>query len=147
MMAINQFDRVTAKEVIRRAEAALAPLAEEFGLTLTPKGSSYDDTVLRLRVELGIRQLADGRSSDQAQFEKYCVIYGLSPKEFGREFDYCKDRYKIVAVQPSRDKRPIVGARTRDGKRFLFEPEQVQNALGLSATAAGDRLRDYVRTR
>lgn len=132
-MAINQFDMVTAKEVMRRAEAALAPLAEEFGLTLTPKGSSYDETVLRLRVELGIRQLADGRSADQAQFEKFCVIYGLSPNEFGREFEHGGIRYKIVAVQPSRDKRPIVGARTRDGKRFLFRPLEVQQALNRSA--------------
>jgi len=124
-MAINAFDRETAKEVMRRAEAALAPLAAEYGLTFRPK-ASYDEATLRLRIEMGIRELADGRSADQAQFEKFCVLYELDKKDFGQEFETGGTRYKIVAVQPKRFKRPVVGARVPDGKRFLFTPDQVR---------------------
>lgn len=125
---ITEFDRTIAGTLGKQARTLLEPLAQQHGLTIKDRGGRYDSTMLKLTFELLVTETPDGKSGDQAQFEKYCFIAGLTPDQFGLEFTYSGETYRIVGIAPKRSKRPVIGARTTDGKRFVFPPEVIRQS-------------------
>lgn len=123
---ITEFDRTIAGTLGKQARTLLEPLAQQHGLTIKQRGGRYDPTTLKLTFELLVTETPDGKSGEQAQFEKYCFIAGLTPDQFGTEFSYAGETYRIVGIAPKRSKRPVIAARTKDGKRFVFPGDVVQ---------------------
>ena len=117
---ITAFDRPIAAAMVRELRRLLEPFAEQHGLTVERQGGTYDATKLTLRFEVRVSETADGRSGEQAEFEKYCFIAGLRPEDFGSEFAHNGTVYRVVAIAPKRSKNPVIAARVKDGKRFVF---------------------------
>jgi len=125
---ITEFDGPLAKALREQANALLQPLAQQHGLTILEQGARYTPTTLTLTIQLIVSTTPNGRSGEQAEFEKYCVIAGLRPDQFGAQFTYAGETYQIVGIAPKRPKRPIIAARTKDGKRFVFTEETVHRS-------------------
>jgi hypothetical protein len=84
--------------------------------------------MLKLTLELRVAGTADGRSGEQAEFEKYCFIAGLTPEDFGLEFTYNGEDYRVTGIAAKRSKNPVITARIRDGKRFVFSSDVLRQS-------------------
>lgn len=126
---LTKFDRETARLFADRVKAVLSPLAQEFGLDVALRGGTYDDLKLLSKVEFTVKTTGNGVSGAEAEFGKYCGWFGLTPDAFGASFSYNGKLYTVAGIAPKRLKRPIIGARVPDGKRFLFEAEVVKRCF------------------
>jgi hypothetical protein len=131
-MPITRFDRPTLARLRTELEAALAPVAEKLGITLTVGSGTYRDETATLKLELAVVR-ADGTavSVEAENFKRYCHFDGLKPEDLNRPFKVGGTEYKIVGYRPKAPKKPYVIARTRDDKRFIATPDMVKRGLGV----------------
>jgi len=122
-------DRSKAKEISAAIEAALQPVAEQFGLELTMKGGTYDINIYRPRIEL---KTADAGRVD---FERYAEMFGLSADDFGREFTTGARRFRISGISPRSTKRPILATEIVSSRVYKFTVEGIKLALGVKAVS------------
>lgn len=120
-MTITGFDRETCKRLTADLEAALQQFAAERGLSLLSRGGTFDPPLsFTAKIEFRITATADGRSADQARFERDCGLVGLTAADFGRTFMFAGQTYIVADLNVGRAK-PLIA--TRDGKRYAFSIE------------------------
>lgn len=64
------------------------------------------------------------------QFALFAPTFGLVADDFGRQFSFGKNLYKIVGCSPKSFKFPVLAARIPDGKTFKFKVDDVKKTLG-----------------
>lgn len=69
-------------------------------------------------------------NAEKDQFALFAPTFGLVANDFGRQFRFQKNLYKIVGCSPKSFKYPILGARVPDGKTFKFQAVDVIQKLG-----------------
>lgn len=71
--------------------------------------------------------MQDGTALDpeRLRFEALAEAFGLSPADFGRQFDTARERFKITGIDPRRPKYPVSAERIPDGQGFKFTSDQV----------------------
>jgi hypothetical protein len=130
MDKITKFDPATCRALSDRIKAALQPLAESLGVTITMGGGKYEagyyDPKLRVSV-VG----ADGTigSPEAAAFRQLAHLYGLKAEDLGKTFRAQGDTLTITGLRTRAAKRPIV-ARATSGKSYVFPAEDVKRLLG-----------------
>lgn len=83
--------------------------------------------IRRSEFEIEYRQV-DPNSGPQA-FTAAASMWGLSPKDLGREFVSQRRRFRIESANLRAHKLPIIAADVRTGKRFKFAPTTVKAGL------------------
>jgi hypothetical protein len=142
-MRITKFDRATCKMVNEEAMALLKPLAEKYGLTLGRGAGSFADQTFNMKVTFAATA-ADGKSADQAEFEKVCYAFGMKPEDWHKTFSTTKGEYRLAGLLPKRSKYCVRGEATSDGSRLLFTEDVLdrirKNRYGeLTETPAPER--------
>lgn len=71
--------------------------------------------------------LPDGTVLDpeRLRFEALAEAFGLSPADYGRQFNTGREQFRITGLDPCRPKYPVSAERVPDGKGFKFTAEQV----------------------
>lgn len=116
--------KAIAAEMLRACSA----VAAKHGLVAEGLGLQSMD--LRWNFEFGLRvsiPLPDGSTLDPERllFEALAEEFGLSPKDFGREFSTGQERFRVAGIDPRRPKYPISAMRIPDGKGYKFTAENV----------------------
>ena len=62
---------------------------------------------------------------EKDMFELLAERYGLSPADFGREFNAGGERFRVSGIDPRRPRYPISAERIPDRKGFKFTAENV----------------------
>jgi hypothetical protein len=79
-------------------------------------------------------------NAEENDFKFYARMYGLVPEDYGKEFSYVGETYKLVKILPKGKKYPLdiekVGGRN-SGKHFKFTIEQFNACLGRDSKSAG----------
>jgi hypothetical protein len=63
------------------------------------------------------------------EFEKYCILFGLEPKDYNRQFKSNGTVFTIYGLNLKAKTMPVL-ARTTDGRGFKFGAETVKRLLG-----------------
>jgi hypothetical protein len=109
-------DRKTANLILSEMEAALKPVVERHGLTITKRSGSFDFTSLRLRV--------DAVEAETAKKQVAAALSSVGVKT-DHEFTFAGRTYKVTGTRRGRDFDWVLAARQPDGRMFRFRPEQV----------------------
>jgi len=133
-MKVTRIDRRTAKMLSHELEKAATIIAEKYGLKVSKKSGSFDEMRHTARVEFSVGENADGKSSNQVDFDKYCSWYGLKPEHFGQKIALDGDTYTISGVRTKATKNTICIERVTDGKTFVVSEKVVQRILGIKHT-------------
>jgi len=139
MAKVTKMTRPVAKRIAADVAAALKPVAEKYGMSLSEGGWSYYDTDITFKPKFAV--VTD--SGVPADFERLAPKYGLEPSDFGKTFTSLGRQFRITGIKPTRRQYPISGERVPDGKSYKFTAQQVVTGLGKTSKAKfskGDRV-------
>jgi hypothetical protein len=131
MSKIKSFDRATCRLLGKKVEEALAPLAEELGISFDYKGGRFSSNAVTMKIEAATLS-ADGsvNSKEAEAFKQLAKMYGFEDKDLNAEFTVGGDKYAIKGLNTRAHKMPIQADRVRDGRGFKFPADAVLRALG-----------------
>ena len=111
-------------------KVALKSVEEEFDIRIDPGSIKYSVGTATIKVEIK-KNSVDGKSCEQAEFNKLCTGYGLGTDHYGAEVILTDGtKAKIHSIFRRRRKYPI-GVQTTAGKVFLMTARQVRHQLGI----------------
>jgi hypothetical protein len=129
-MKISRFDGPSVHAILDECHAALAPIAEKYGLTLDRKGRTYQREALPVMFQFLIAKTdADGVTLDAQgmDFQRYAQTFDLEPSDLGREFNVPEGkRFRICGLNVRSPKYPVMAEEVRTGKKFKFSVERVK---------------------
>ncbi len=111
----------------QEADEVLSQLAEKYDINIKAGNISYNKSSFNLKIEATKKEV-NGKSFEQAEFEKYCLIYDLQPEDYNREFVYAGKKYNITGFKPRSRKYPVL-VKCDDGKTYKFTKEMVKQVL------------------
>lgn len=117
-MKITTFDRSEHRRLSAAIEAALKKVGDDFGVDLTAAGGVFGENRPHIKIAVTVRDNGSGMSSEHANFNRYCAMYGLKPEHFGQNIILDRTAYEIVGIKTSSGKYPIQIKRIFDGKVF-----------------------------
>lgn len=128
-MKIEKFDKETLKLMREEINAALAPLAQKFGLESIALGSiSYEATRFSGKVEVVLPSRAD----DPAVKERTAMeanILGLPEDIIGTPFVVGRDMYEVVRLDLKKRKFPVIAKNLTNGNNYKFSETVVLAAI------------------
>ncbi len=99
-------------------EEALKEIAEKYNVTITAGKIKYSEAEFALTIDVKKKEV-NGKSFEQAEFEKYCFLYHLKPEDYLKSFKTSGKNFVITGFKPNRPKFPII-AKGEDGKSYKF---------------------------
>lgn len=123
-----KFDRATVRRISDEAEAALAAVAEKYGMTLSRGNGRFSPDRLTVKFDFAMATEA-GAPSDFAQKAK---MVGLPEDCFGKVFISGGTRYTITEINLRRRKYPVSGTGPQGG-RYKFTADTVRWGLERAA--------------
>jgi hypothetical protein len=116
------------KQVAPGIAADIQKVLEKHGVGyVTHRATVYPDG--RVDMKLTLNQAGTAEDLGKSDFENYCVFSGLKPEDFGKTFRSGGEEYKISGWAPKKFKRPLIAKNVRNGKSFVFPPEDVVRLL------------------
>ena len=79
-------------------DQALLPIAEKYSLTIKAGSINYQEDTFSMKIECA---KTDAGNLEQKEFAKYCLLYGLSPGDYMREFVFNSERYALAGLSVS----------------------------------------------
>lgn len=132
MTPLKTITKPTIRAMERDVLAALQSVADKYGVALAPKGATYSDTAVTIKMEFAVKA-ADGAAltPERVSFERYATMYGLEASDLGKVVTINGVDYRIDGLLSSRSTRfPILATRVIDGATFKHNALTVQRALG-----------------
>lgn len=127
---IKTINKDVCQLIRREMEAALKPVAEQFGVQIKYLGGRFNDSNFETRFEVAVKD-SDGRAVTRMalHFKQCAVLYGFAPEDLGRKFRHAGVPFEIIGLNPDAPKYPIIAKRVRDGKQYRFTPDVVKAFL------------------
>jgi hypothetical protein len=137
-MSSIKIDKPFLKAFTKDAEAALASVAKNYGISITYKGGRYTGTNATIKFEIAAPDAVTGEilSAEAQEFKSLGHVFGFQPEDLGSKFTVRGTVYKITGLKSSRPKYPISAIRVSDGKGFKF-PEGVVKSAGQPKNVEG----------
>jgi len=103
--------------------AALASVAEKYGVKIDVGGARYDAMGLSCsyKLEVEANQTEDGTDATRAKFECYAALFGLSAEDYHNKFDYFGVEYRVVDLNLKARKKPLIIESTANGKFYTLD--------------------------
>ena len=121
MKRITEFDRPACQAVLDASLAALREAVAPFGVTVESQRGQFDGPTYTAKFKF----TAAGADPDRAEFARWAGLFGVTPEDFGRLFQWGGAEYRLDGLQPGRAKFPFSASRVSDGKRFKFPREVI----------------------
>jgi hypothetical protein len=129
---VSSIDRSTAKQIGAACEEALLEVAEKFGLTVTVRGGSYDQTVGTFTPKIIFAE-ADAAKNE---FVQYASMFLLDADDFGKEFVCGGITFRVCGIKTRATKMPILATKVGTDKVYKFASEVVRKALHSEGSVA-----------
>ena len=126
-------DKIALKKLREAIDKALAPVADQLGLTKLRAGNiRYEPSGLSAKITLDAETVGSGgETKEQAAWAQYAQMYGLKPEWLHMSFRRAKgETVEILGLVPSRSKFPVLVTNTATNKQFLLTIEEVQRKFG-----------------
>ncbi len=124
MQKITKFDRTVLNFLSSEIDAAVAKVAEKYGLTYQPKSGRFDSFNYTKSLALSIKS-----PEAEKALGKYANWFGLPDDIIGRTFEFQGRTYRVTEIKPNRPKFPVSGVRVSDNQPFKFPAETVKRLL------------------
>lgn len=128
MTTITKLDTKTGTLIQKEMADALQGIAAKYGVSIKTHGGTIGlgglDLVAKFRVEVTNPEAK--ADAQKREFEQYCMLFNLTPEQFGATFVNRGITYKISGLAMNKRKFPIRGTSTVDGKELLFTTDVVR---------------------
>ena len=108
-------------------EQALQEVGQRYGIEIKAGHITYGETKFTLKLEAHKPEV-NGKSFEQAEFEKYCLLYGLSKEDYNKQFVLEGKVFTIFGFKPKASKYPIL-ARCENGKTYKFSASSIRRHI------------------
>ena len=98
---------------------ATKSLCQKYEVDITAGKIKYDNTKFNIDL-LVTKQEVNGKSFEQAEFEKLAVYYGFLESDYNKEFTNNGKRFAICGFKQSARTMPIIARCLDDGKMYKF---------------------------
>jgi hypothetical protein len=131
MSRITSIDRSVLRDLQQQILDALKGIEKSTGVKFSFGAGRYmeDNATLKLIVST-VSKGGEVNSPDKSLFEVYASSHGLKSTDFGREFTYGGQKYKLVGYKPKSYRFPFIGEKVSTGKRFKFPESVIVGGLG-----------------
>lgn len=109
--------RKECNDIAVAAMEALRKVLEPMGYNVEQNGGTYSDLDFKMK----IRITPGEQDTKRIEFEQSCEYYGLLPADYGREFTYGGDRFKITGFNHNAPRYPIRATRLRDNRPMRLD--------------------------
>lgn len=104
------------KELRERIEKDLSKLSEDYGIEIKAGNIKYEQNSFNITLNATKKEV-NGKSFEQAEFEKLCRIYGLTADDYMRKIALSGKTYFICGFSRGASKYPII-VKDAYGKQF-----------------------------
>lgn len=125
MNRITTFNRAACAAVLDLSLPALAAAVAPLGIKVERESGRFDGDTFTARFKF----IAAGAEPARTEFERWAAMYGATAEDYGREFTWGGETYRVAGLSVNRPKFPFDAVRVRDGKRFKFPKDVVTTAL------------------
>ena len=128
-MKIKQFDRQSLATVREDLIEMFKKYETTTGIKMSIGSISYDVDGSKFHTKLEavlIDPKATPEENELKLFMKDAWMFNLTEKDYGRTFIAQGEKYKLIAILPSRRKYPFVGINSQ-GKKILFPRSEILN--------------------
>lgn len=124
MSRITRFDKQNLKTMRSEINTALKAVFDKYGVSGQIENIRFDATSFRTKLNVSVGAGMTEADTDRANFEKYCVLFGLKKEDFGKVFTSAGVAYTVCGINPKSRKYGLVGKSVR-GTRYKFDPDHV----------------------
>ena len=110
-------------------EQALKEVADKHNVNIHAGNITYTDSSFKLTLEVNKKEVA-GKPFEQAQFEKYCLMFGFKPEDYGKQFVSNGKMFTITGFNLKAHKMPVL-AKSIDGKGYKFPESTVKRLIAI----------------
>ncbi len=126
-------DKAQARNIATRVQELLKPLEEECGLTVSPRGGSFDPSGnLVLRVEFAETQNGVAMTREAVRLIQQGVLYGLPDGCLGKEFVTGGQTFVLTGMSTRSEKWPFTARNVGDGKTYKMSKSAVLAGFGIN---------------
>jgi len=129
MDALTKFERIALNAIRKDLDAALAPVAAKYGITLATGKCTFSDNTFSMKVEGAIA----GKSKEGETYVRNAAFIGLDPTWLGKRVLYSKREFTVRGLSPTGAKVLIDDA---TGKGFTAPAVQFAKSAKLIEVAA-----------
>lgn len=121
-MIDRQFLR-TAREEIQNI---LKDYADKHNLQISLGSASFTSENATFKLELATKAKDGSVNTKKAEdFKLYASMYGLSPDDLDREFNWGGNVYRLIGLSPRANKFPLIVERISNGKSYKMPLESI----------------------
>lgn len=104
-------------------------MEEKHGVSFKLGTIRHDDLTFRATVEGKLLETESGQSTEQAEFEKYCILYGFEKSDYKRQIDLQGEVYEFIGFNPSKPKNNVKIKSVKSGKTFITNDKTIKNCI------------------
>lgn len=104
-------------------QEALKEVSEKYNVNITAGNISYTNIDFTMKVNVKMNEV-EGKSFEQAEFEKYCFMFGFLPEDYGKKAVNLGEEYTLVGFYPRKRKQPV--KIVKDGKNYIITEERAK---------------------
>lgn len=105
----------------KETEQALKSIAEKYNANITTGKIKYTSDSFNLDLKVTKKEV-NGKSYEQAEFEKNAFLYGFDPEDYNKTFMSHGKSFQLVGFNNKARTMPVL-AKCEDGKRYKFGTE------------------------
>jgi hypothetical protein len=105
----------------KELEEVTKELAKKYNANITAGKIKYTNDSFNLDLQVTKKEV-NGKSFEQAEFEKYCLLYGFKPTDYNKKFESKGHTYTLTGFKISARTMPVLAVR-EDGKCYKFGTE------------------------
>lgn len=123
MAKVAEFNKMTAMQMRKVLEAKFAEIEAETGVKLKIGNIAYNQNTFRTKLEAVIA--AKEVENAQSDWNRKCMLYGLSPEDYGKTFMSHGIKMRMFRIDTKKYKMPII-CEGSDGKNYKFNSMSVK---------------------
>ncbi len=135
MNKIKKMDRATCIKMAGEVKAAMAKIAESYGVNVTMGRSVFDDSSATFKVECSVLgENGQVITKEAKSFTTYARLFQLEPEDLFREVFIAGKTLKIVGLKVNSPKFPVL-LQDANGVMYKYSATAVQSLLNKRVVA------------
>lgn len=131
---MKKFERADMTTLRADIDEALEAVAKKHGISLKAGSAKFSPISFKMTIEGEVLDEAGASAEAKAEWGFYRTMFGFEASDFGRQFAYKREIYKITGINANAPKYPIQAVSIIGAKPMRFPIELVKR--GFLAVAA-----------
>jgi len=115
------------KSFRQEAENALQEIAKKYDVNIKTGSIKYTSNSFNVDLQVTKKEV-NGIAFEQAEFERYCFLYGIPKNAYNKELNMNGKKYYPISFKPKASKYPVI-VKCSDGNNYKWEITTLVEAI------------------